>query len=238
MPSLKAMSKAKKAYHKEQTIHNFSQRERLKRLSKSLCDLPNFKREIDDKLKGKLPKPLSTRWSGETRKLGETQVSRETDDFERSLATRDCRCVLQANIELDESNVESRDSYETSTSEDVKKLRDIVEEHTKSADFISLRQKTLKVDDVILTASKLEAEYSQRAKTPACSCTRILRNPFRNRSVSEWIHTSQRSKTSSARLKKTTLVVKIPGSSDNLNDYNCKETWGRARSNFSYRHKR
>lgn len=214
----------------------------MKRLTRSLCDLPNFKKEIEEKLNGKLPKPPSSRYSGETRKLGETRaVSQEHDesDLEKSLATRDCKCVLQPNVEFDDSSLESADSYTAPVSRDIQRLKEIVYEHTKSTNFMPIiRHSNLKVDEVILTASKLKAEYSQRARTP-CSCALIQRNPFRNhRNVCEWIIPAEKSKTSSAKLKKRTLVVKLPGMSDNLNDYNCNKTYDRAKTNFSYRHKR
>lgn len=216
----------------------------MKRFTKSLCDLPNFKKELEEKLNGKLPKPPSSRYSGETRKLGETKaVSQEhaESDLEKSLATRDCKCVLQPNVEFDDSSLESADSYTAPTSMDIQRLKEILYEHTKSTNFTPIiRHGNLKIDEVILTASKLKAEYSQRARTPSCSCALIQRNPFRNhRNVYEWITPSEKPKTCSAKLKKRAIVVRLPGMSDNLNDYNCNKTHGRrAKTNLSYRHKR
>lgn len=216
----------------------------MKRFTKSLCDLPNFKKEIEEKLNGKLPKPPSSRYSGETRRLGETKaVSQEhaESDLEKSIATRDCKCLLQPNVEFDDSSLESADSYTAPISMDIQRLKEILFEHTKSTNFVPIiRHGHLKIDDVILTASKLKAEYSQRARTPFCSCALIQRNPFRNhRNVYEWITPSEKSKPSSAKLKKREIVVRLPGMSDDLNDYNyCDKTHGHAKANLSYRHKR
>ena len=208
----------------------------MKQLSKSLGDLPNLKREIDDRLEGKLPKS-SPRWR-ETRRLGETKIPLETDDMETSLVTRDCLCVLQPKIKIDDSSLESRESHSPPLSQEaVQRLRDIVRENTKSANFNSMRQKTLKVDDIVHTASKLEAEYLKRTKSPVYLRKCAHRGPYGNCCVCEGISCNSEKSKSSSRLKTRTLVVKIPGISDNLNDYNCKRGPG-ARSNFSYRHKR
>ena len=207
----------------------------MKQLSKSLGDLPNLKREIDDRLKGKLPKSIP-RWR-ETRRLGETKIPLEIDEMETYLVTRDCLCVLQPKIKVDDSSFEDRESYSPPLSHEVQRLRDIVRENTKSANFNSMRQKTLKVDDIVHTASKLEAEYLKRTKSPVYLGKCAHRAPYGNRCVCEGISCNSEKPKSSSRLKTRTLVVKIPGISDNLNDYNCKGGPG-ARSNFSYRHKR
>ena len=212
-----------------------SQRKGMKQLSKSLGDLPNLKREIDDRLKGKLPKSIP-RWR-ETRRLGETKIPLEIDEMETYLVTRDCLCVLQPKIKVDDSSFEDRESYSPPLSQEVQRLRDIVRENTKSANFNSMRQKTLKVDDIVHTASKLEAEYLKRTKSPVYLSKCAHRGPYGNRCVCEGISCNSEKPKSSSRLKTRTLVVKIPGISDNLNDYNCKGRPG-ARSNFSYRHER
>ena len=214
----KAKGTPKKFLHLEaQASHLFAQRERTKQLSKSFGDLPNLKKEIDEKLKGKLPKP-SPRSLG-TRRLGETNVSLEIDDIETSLVTRDCSCVLQLAIMRNYSSLENTPA--PPPSRECQRLKDIARENTKSANPYTMRQRTLKVDDIVQTASKLEAEYLMRAKSPAYSRSCTHRGPYGNRSVCEKICNSDKSKPSS-RLKKRTLVVKIPGLSDNLNDYNCK----------------
>ena len=220
---------------KAETSQLSSQRKTMKQQSKSLGDLPNLKREIDDRLKGKLPKS-SPRWR-EIRKLGETKIPLEIDDLETSLITRNRVCFLQPNIKIDDSSFEHRESYSPPLSQDVQRLRDIVRENTKSANFNSMRQKTLKVDDIVHTASKLEAEYLQRTKSPVYLGKCIHRGPYGNRCVCEGITCNSEKSKSNSRLKTRTLVVKIPGISDNLNDYDCKGGPG-AKSNFSYRHKR
>ena len=213
-----------------ETSQLLSQRERMKQLSKSLGDLPNFKKEIDEKLKGKLPKP-SPRLQ-ETRRLGETGISLEIDDAETSLVTRDCICVLQPNIKQDSSNLKNGESFTPPSSKDYQRLREIVKENNNFVDFDLMRQKTLKVDDIVHTASKLEAEYLKRAKSPVylrnCTCL------YGNNSVCEGSYNSENPQPSS-KAKKRTLIVKIPRMSDNLNDYNCGRE---GNSNFSYRHKK
>lgn len=209
-----------------------SQRERTKQLNRILGDLPNFKKEIDEKLKGKLPKP-SPRLQ-ETRRLGEAGISLEIDDVETALVTRDCICGLQPNIKQDSSNLESGGSFTPPSSKDYQRLREIVKENKNYMDFDLMRQKTLKVDDIVHTASKLEAEYLKRAKSPVYlrSCTR--RSLYGNNSVCEGSYNSENPQPSS-KAKKRTLIVKIPRMSDNLNDYSCGRD---GNSKFSFRHKK
>lgn len=211
----------------------FVQRKRTKELSKSLGDLSKLKREIDDKLNGKLAAKPSTR-SLRTRRLGETNISLEINDVGTHLATRDCCCVLKTEIKRESLKLES--TPVPPPSRDEQRLRDIAIENSNSASFNTMRQRTLRVDDIVHTASKLEAEYLRRAKSPAYSRNFTNRNPNGYRCVCEGSSYTEKVKPS-CRLKKRALIVKIPGLSDNLNDYNCKERWD-TRSNFSYRHKK
>ena len=210
----------------------FVQRPRTKELSKSLGDLSNFKREIYEKLNGKLTKPSPR--SLRPRRLGETNVSLETDDIGTSLATRDCCCVLKTEIKREHINLDSKPA--PPPSRDEQRLRDIARENSNSASFNTMRQRTLKVNDIVHTASKLEAEYLRRAKSPAYSRNFTKRTLNGYRCVCEGSSCTERVKPS-CRLKKQALIVKIPGLSDNLNDYNCKGGWD-TKSNFSYRHKK
>lgn len=236
-PMHKAKETTKKFLNpEEKTSQLFAQSERMKELSKSLGDLPNFKKEIDAKLKGKLPKS-SPRLLG-IRRLGETKISVEIDEVETSVVTRDCFCVLHPKMKGDGSSEAAISaSFTPPLSRNDQLIRDIARENTNSTSLSTMRQKTLKVDDIVHTASKLEAEYLKRAKSPVYLRNCTHRGPYGNCSVCQGICYSEKSKPSS-RLKTRTLVVKIPGISDNLNDYNCKGGPRSARSNFSYRHKK
>ncbi|KAJ7379060.1 hypothetical protein OS493_018856 [Desmophyllum pertusum] len=226
----------KKVFHSEAKASQVcAQRKRMKQLSKSLGDLPNFKKEIDEKLRGKLPRS-SPRFL-QTRRLGETNISPEVTDIEAYLVTRDCLCVLQPKINGDVLNLHDRDSYTPPPSREAdQRLKEIARENTHAVSFNSIRQKALKVDDIVHTASKLEAEYLKRAKSPVYrrSCTQS--GPYGDCNVCEGHCNSEKLKPSS-RLKKRTLVVKIPGLSDNLSEHNYRGGWDSS-SNFSYRHKK
>ena len=67
----------------------------MKQLSKSLGDLPTFKKKINEKLRGnvaKLSPPLL-----QTRRLGETKLSPD-NDTKAYLVTKYCFCALQHKI--------------------------------------------------------------------------------------------------------------------------------------------
>lgn len=233
------MDKTKKAggrfpNHHVQTGELSSHGERMKQLSKSFGNLRNFKREIDEKLKGKLPKPSPR--STETRKLGETKISLDIDDVEMSLVTRDCFCIVEPYINVDDCGLENRAVSNTAfLPQDVQRLRDIARENSN---FNLMRAKKLKVDDIVHTASKLEAEYLKRAKSPVHTRNFSHTALYGSQVVCEGIYNSEKSKPIPS-LKKRTLVVKLPGISDNLNDYHCTCQRGRnLKSNFLYRHKR
>lgn len=216
----------------------YAQRKGMKELSKSLGDLPNFKKEIDEKLRGKLPR--SSPRLLKTRRLGETKYSPEITDTEVYLVTRDCGCVLQPNINGDVLDLPDKDFFTPPPSRDFsdQRLKEIAQENENTANLNLIRQKTLKVEDIVHTASKLGAEYLKRAKSPRPVYTRncTQRSPYGNCSVCGAHCNSEKCKPGT-RLKKRTLVVKIPGISDNFSEHNYTGGWGPS-SNFSYRHKK
>ena len=99
----KALNFEAKASHHNQVC---AQKRRIKQLSKSLGDLPNFKKGIDEKLRGKVPK--SSPRSHQTRRLGDTKFSPKVDDMEAYLVTRDCICVLQPKIKGEALHLQDR----------------------------------------------------------------------------------------------------------------------------------
>ena len=206
-----------------------------KQLSKSLGDLPNFRKGIDEKLRGKLPK--STPRSLQTRRLGETKISPEVDDMEAFLVTRDCICVLQPKINGEALHLQDRYNFTPPPSREVhyQRLKEIANESANSTNLNFVRHRALNVDDIVHSASKLEAEYLKRAKSPAVYKTNYSHgSPYGNCSVSVEGHdNSEQLKASSRR----TLVVKIPAISDTLSEHDYKEGWDSS-SNFSYRHKK
>ena len=207
----------------------------MKQLSKSLGDLPNFKKGIDEKLNGKLPK--SSPHLQQTRRLGETKLSPEVDDKEAYLVTKDCLCVLQHKICGEALHLKNRYSFTPPPSRDGhdQRLKEIARDNANSTSLYPVRQKALKVDDIVHTASKLEAEFLKRAKSPVyrTNCTVDM---HRNCSICRENCYSEKLKPNS-ELKKRTLVVKIPAMSDNLSEHDYRGGWG-SYSNFSYRHKK
>jgi len=209
-------------------------KKRIKQLSKSLGDLPNFKKGIDEKLRGKLPK--SSPRSFQTRRLGETKISQEVDDMEAYLVSRDCICVLQPKIKGEALHLQNRYAFTPPPSREAhnQRLKEIAKESVNSTNFNSMRQKALKVDDIVHSASKLEAEYLKRAKSPVYKTNYSHGSPYGNCSVSVEGHdNSELFKPSSRR----TLVVKIPAISDTLSEHDYMGGWDSS-SNFSYRHKK
>ena len=210
-----------------------TQKKRIKHLSKSLGDLPNFKKGIDEKLRGKLPK--SSPRSLQTRRLGETKISTEVDDMEAYLVTRDCICVLQPKINGEALHLQDRYAITTQPSREAhyQRLKEIARESTNSANFNSTQ--ALKVDDIVHSASKLEAEYLKQAKSPVYKTNYSHGSPYHgNYSISVEEHdNSEQLKPSSRR----TLVVKIPAISDTLSEHDYRGGWDSS-SNFSYRHKK
>ena len=207
----------------------------IKQLSKSLGDLPTFKKGIDEKLRGKLPK--SSPRLLQTRRLGETNLSPDVDDTEAYLVTKDCFCVLQHTINGEALHLKNRYSFTPlpSSDEHDRRLKEIARENANSANFNPMRHRALKVDDIVHTASKLEAEYLKRAKSPVYRKNCTL-GPYGNCSVCEGNCNADKLKPSSGA-KKRTLVVKIPAMSDNLSEHDYRGGWGSS-SNFSYRHKK
>lgn len=211
------------------------QKTAMKQLSKSLGDLPNFKKGIDEKLRGKLPK--SSPRLPQTRRLGDTKLSPAVDEMEDYLVTKDCFCVLQHKICGEALHLKNRYCFTPPPSRDGydQRLKEIARESADSSNFNPMRQKALKVDDIVHTASKLEAEYLKRAKSPVYR-TNCKLGAYGNCSVCDGNCNSEKLKPSS-RLKKRTLVVKIPAMSDNLSEHDYRGGWGSS-SNFSYRHKK
>lgn len=210
------------------------------RKSQILGDLPNFKNEIEHKLTGKLPS--SSPRSLKPRRLGETKFSPETIEMETHLATGDCGCVaLQPNINGDVLSLPDEDTFRPPLSMDFRdeRLKEIARENAETPKLNFAGQKSsLKVEDIVRSASKLEAEYLKRAKTPRPVHSRNCnqRSPFGNYSVCNVHCTSEKYK-SGPTLAKRTLVVKIPRLSDTLSEHDYKGGWG-PNTNFSYRHKR
>ncbi len=132
----------------------------MKQLSKSLRELPNFNEGINEKLRGKLPK--SSPRLQQTRRLGDTKFSPEVDEIEDYLVAKDCFCVLQHKICRGALHLKNRYSFTPPPSRDGydQRLKEIARENATSTNFKpGTRQKALKVDDIVHTASKLEAEY-------------------------------------------------------------------------------
>ena len=92
------------------------------------------------------------------------------------------------------------------------RLKEIVKESANSTKFNSMKQKTLKVDDIVHSASKLKAEYLKRAKSPVYKTNYSHGSLYGNYSSVEGQEYSEHIKPSSRR----TLVVKIPAISDTL----------------------
>jgi len=211
-----------------------AQKKRIKQLSKSLGDLPNFKKGIDEKLRGKLPK--SSPRSLQTRRLGETKISSEVDDMEAYLVTRDCICSLQPKVHGEALHLRNRYTFTPPPLREAhyQRLKEIAKESVNSTNFNSMRQKALKVDDIVHSASKLEAEYLKRAKSPVYKTNYSHGSPYGNYSVSVEGHdNSELLKPSSRR----TLVVKIPTISDTLSEHDYMGGWDSS-SYFPYRHKK
>ena len=226
----KALNFDAKASHHS---HVCAQNKRIKQLSKSLGDLPNFKKEIDEKLRGNLPK--SSPRSHQTRRLGETRISPKVDDMEAYLVTRDCICVLQPKINGEALHLQDRYTFTPPPSREAhyERLKEIAKESANSTNLNSMRQKTLKVDDIVHSASKLEAEYLKRAKSPVYKTNYSHGSLYGNYSSVEGQENSEQIKPNSRR----TLVVKIPAISDTLSEHDYRGGWN-SNSNFSYRHKK
>ena len=228
----KALNFEAKASHHNQVC---AQKKRIKQLSKSLGDLPNFKKGIDEKLREKLPK--SSPRSHQTRRLGDTKISPKVDDMEAYLVTRDCICVLQPKINGQALHLQDRYNVTPPPSREVhfERLKEIANESANSTNFNSMRQRALKVDDIVHSASKLEAQYLKRAKSPVYKTNYSHGSLYGNLySVSVERHdNSEQIKPSSRR----TLVVKIPAISDTLSEHDYRGGWDSS-SNFSYRHKK
>ena len=206
-----------------------AQKKRIKQVSKSLGDLPNFKKEIEQKLRGKLPK--SSPRSHQTRRFGETKISPKVNDMEAYLVTRDCICVLQPKINGEALHLKDRYTFTPPPSREAhfERLKEIAKESANSTNFNSMKQKTLKVDDIVHSASKLEAEYLKRAKSPVYKTNYSHGSLYGNyRSVEGRNENSERIKPSSRR----TLVVKIPAISD-LSEHDYRGGWDSG-SNFSF----
>ena len=157
--------------------------------------------------------------------------------MEAYLVTRDCICVLQPKINGEALHLQDRYTFTPPPSREAhyERLKEIAKESASSTNFNSMGQKTLKVDDIVHSASKLEAEYLKRVKSPVnktnCSHGSLYGNL---NSVSFERHdNSQQIKPSSRR----TLVVKIPSISDTLSEHDYRGGWDSS-SNFSYRHKK
>lgn len=214
------------------------QRKRVKQLSQSLGDLPNFKTEIENKLIGKLPRPSPR--SLKPRRLGETKFSPETIEMGTYEVTGYCGCALQPNVNGDVLSLPDEDAFRPPLSMDYRdqRLEEIARENADTPRLNFTRQKSLKVEDIVRSASKLEAEYLKRAKTPRPVHSRNCnqRSPFGNYGVCDVHCTSEKNKPS-PRPAKRTLVVKIPRLSDTLSEHDYRGGWGPS-NNFSYRHKR
>ena len=219
-----------KASHHSQVC---AQKKRIKQLSKSLGDLPKFKKEIEEKLRGKLPK--SSPRSHQTRRLGETKISPKVNDMEAYLVTRDCICVLQPKINGEALHLKDRYTFTPPPSREAhyERLKEIAKESVNSTNFNSMKQKTLKVDDIVHSASKLKAEYLKQAKSPVYKTNYSHGSLYGNYSSIEGHEYSEQIKPSSRR----TLVVKIPAISDMLSEHDYRGGWD-SNSNFSYRHKK
>ena len=204
----KALNFEAKASHHSQVC---AQKKRIKQLSKSLGDLPNFKKEIEEKLRGELPK--SSPRSHQTRRLGETKISSEVDDMEAYLVTRDCICVLQPKINGEALHLKDRYTFTPPPSREAhfERLKEIAKESANSTNFNSMKQKTLKVDDIVHSASNLKAAYLKRAKSPYSHGS--LHGNYS--SVEGGHENSEQIKPSSRR----TLVVKIPAILDTLSEH-------------------
>lgn len=211
-----------------------ARKKKTKQLSRSLGDLPNFKKGIDEKLRGKLPK--SSPRSHQTRRLGETNISPEVVDMEAYLVARDCIGVLQPKINGEALHLQDRYTFTPPPSREsyYQRLKEIAKESANSMNFNSMRQKALKVEDIVYSASKLEAEYLKRAKSPVYKTNYSHGSRYGNCRISVEGHdNSEQFKPSSRR----TLVVKIPAISDTLSKHDYSGGWDSS-SNFSYRHKK
>ena len=96
-----------------------------------------------------------------------------------------------------------------------------------------MRQRALKVDDSVHLASKLEAQYLKRSKSPVYKTNYSHGSPYGYYSSVEGHENSERIKPSSRRA----LVVKIPAISDTFSEHDYRGGWDSS-SNFSYRHKK
>jgi len=154
--------------------------------------------------------------------------------MEAYLVTRDCICVLQPTwINGEALHLQDRYAFTPPPSRDAhyQRRKEIAKESTNSTNFNSTRQKALKVDDIVHSASKLEAEYLKRAKSPVYKRNSTHRSSYGNCSIcGEGHDNSEQFKPSSMRR----LVVKIPAISDTLSEHDYRGGWDSS-SNFSYR---
>ena len=227
----KALNFEAKASHHNQVC---AQKKKIKQLSKSLGDLPNFKKGIDEKLRGKLSK--SGPRSHQTRRLGDTKISPKVDDMEAYLVTRDCGCVLQPKIKGEALHLQDRYTFTPPPSREAhfERLKEIAKESANSTNFNSMRQRALKVDDIVHSASKLEAQYLKRSKSPVYKTNYSHGSLYGNYSSVEGHENSEPEIKPSSR---RTLVVKIPAISVTLSEHDYRGGW-ESSSNFSYRHKK
>ena len=170
------------------------------------------------------------------RRLGETKISPKVNDMEAYLVTRDCICVLQPKINGEALHLQDRYTFTPPPSREAhyERLKEIAKESDNSTNFNPMRQKTLKVDDIVHSASKLKGEYLKRAKSPVYKTNYSHGSLYGNYSTFEGGHeNSEQIKRSSRR----TLVVKIPAISDTLSEHDYRGEWD-SNSNISYRHKK
>ena len=212
---------------------------KMRRLCTSLRDLPGFRREVDTRLNGKPSKPSSLPLPS-TRRLGETRISQGNKYQETCLVTEVFYCVFHPKIMLSNGietfSLQENNTYLPPASNENPRFKEIVREHTRRAEsYVNvLNQRILKVEDVVKTVSRLESEYMKRDKTPTQQ-TNSLQNTFGFSSCKRCRCDSFTPLSSMP--PKRTLIVKIPGTSDN-SDENSGSFSPVSNLPFSYRHKK